>query len=77
MPHLDQTSFRVLSDDELDLIAGGRTNGDNPFVQATMNAFHATTFCNGTSATGTVNIANPDGSVSNHSTVGFPNCSPA
>jgi len=68
---------RELNLNELTGVSGGRTNGDNPFVQTTMSAFNATTFCNGNSATGTVNIAHPDGSVSNHTTVGFPNCSPA
>jgi hypothetical protein len=33
------TEFRGLTADELALVGGGATNGDNPFVKAAMNAF--------------------------------------
>jgi len=34
---------RELNLNELTGVSGGRTNGDNPFVQTTMGAFNATT----------------------------------
>ena len=33
---------RALTDDELNVVAGGAKNDDNPFVEAVMNAFNDT-----------------------------------
>jgi hypothetical protein len=62
---------RLLTEDELNTVAGGRTNGEDPFVRAVMAAF----FCAGTTTT-TYPIATPNGTIIMGSTQ-TQNCTPA
>jgi hypothetical protein len=63
--------MRLLTCGEIDTVAGGRTNGDDPFVKAVMAAF----FCASTTTT-TYPIATPDGTIIQGSTQ-TQNCTPA
>jgi hypothetical protein len=69
--------FRPLSDDELSLVNGGRTNAEHPGVQAAMSAFYGVLFCGGSSQAPPTTIAYPDGSVGKAGGGSYPNCSPA
>jgi len=68
--------FRPLSDDELSLVSGGRTNAEHPGVQAAMSAFYGVLFCGGSSQAPPTTIAFPDGSVGKAGGGSYPNCSP-
>jgi hypothetical protein len=69
--------FRPLSDDELSLVSGGRTNAEHPGVQAAMSAFYGVLFCGGSSQAPPTTIAFPDGTVGKAGGGSYPNCSPA
>ena len=63
--------MRLLTCGEVDTVAGGRTNGDDPFVKAVMAAF----FCASSTIT-TYPIATPSGTIIQGSTQ-TQNCTPA
>jgi hypothetical protein len=67
----------ALTDDELALASGGRTNAEHPGVQAAMSAFYGVLFCGGSTQLPPTTIGYPDGSVGKAGGGSIPNCSPA